>query len=223
MPLSFVVSRLKQMRSVLKDCALLMVGVLLIVSPWLIRNHHITQHLTLGGVGDEVSTRTTNYFLRDKGFQDVKGHYLSFLTYQAIKEGEVFGQSALSAFLSEAPTVRAGLVKAGLVQTNAPNVNQLLVKGNFAAIFQNIAEQPLLYLDRLFWLLISSLMVAGVFIGWKKQDWNIRLVFLVVALGLPFLSATIGAVRYRFPAEPFMFILAMYSVHHLWQHLHSRS
>ena len=171
-------------------------------------------------IGIESSDNDEDVIYSDRisavAFKYLKQYPLQYTLYHLEKEAGVFVQSSFAYFLNEAPKLKAKFIMSGLVDDNHLNINRLFTRGEYGQVFTAILAQPLLFLDRFRWIFTSLLMLVPFIIKRKDFFWQ-KLLFLSLILYLPFLGAPIGDVRYRVPAEPFMFILAVWGAWELFK------
>lgn len=194
------------------------------VSYFLVDKNHIPAAQVAEEIREEVGiTKTDNeedpkYAGRISAvaFGYIRRYPLQYALYHLEKEAGVFAQSSLSYFLNEASKLKLKLIQLGLVDDNHTNINRLFTRGEYGQVFSAVRTQSLLFLDRLRWICTALFMLVPFIIRRKDYFWQ-KLLLLAIVLYLPFLSAPIGDVRYRVPAEPFMFILAVWGVWELYR------
>ncbi len=175
------------------------------VSPVVVEER-LTKELNIDGAPEDLKNSKR---VSEVAFSYLKKYPLQYAVYHVKKEAEVFAQSSLAYFLNEAPRLEGWLSRRHLVEVPGPNLNQLFSRGEYKEIIVAASHQPLLFLDRLFWLLITLLMIVSLILNRRDGFFWHRLFFFALALYLPFLGAPIGDMRYRVPAHPFMFMLAI--------------
>lgn len=100
---------------------------------------------------------------------------------------------------------------------------RLLIDGKIKTLISffrdNILYFVIFVLGAAFWVLINLFMLIGVFRGLKRRnDFNIRLMISFMFLIIVYFAVVSGPEAYykmRFPANPFMFILAFYGLNEI--------
>ncbi|MEK7575037.1 MAG: glycosyltransferase family 39 protein [Patescibacteria group bacterium] len=92
---------------------------------------------------------------------------------------------------------------------NGGNMTNLLAGARFKEFWSELQIQPVVTLEQLFWLLISSLAFVGaVFSGRKYHVYAILFVVLIFYFAV--LTGPLAYSRFRLPSAPFLFLFAAY-------------
>lgn len=108
---------------------------------------------------------------------------------------------------TESPSLRSSLFP-----TEQENLTSAILRGDIATVRNNLLNYPLVTLERILWLLIFALVFLSPLFA-KGMVRRTLLLFCFIILSFAFLSSPVIQPRYRVPAEPFIWICAVYSVY----------
>jgi len=234
-------------KRLLQTITLFLIGVLLVVSPWMIRNYRIFHTPALSSVPavSFVSYFAPLYYAHKTGdtFENAQHlfnsrvqenyHDLSFRSlgnvgkmnesvFRYIKE-DTFGFARYYLIKTIPFYVTDGIRNVGyttrLIQSDGtpPNYSDYLLSGDWQGLFRALRHVTtpvaLLIVGSGFWSLVLFALCVGFIWGMIVERNQTRLFILssfLLVLYYAVLTGPVAEARYRMPAEPFMFILAVY-------------
>lgn len=141
----------------------------------------------------------------------LKDHFLGYIAFHILKTSPFFVTSGLKTAITIHNNFFSDDSDFPIV---TENVSTLFLKGAFVSAFAALRANPYTFVDQLWWIGICALSLYGA-IRRRKQ----RITWCCVAFILYFalLTGPVSYSRYRLPAEPFMFILAVMGAASLYQ------
>ena len=205
-------------------------AVVIPLAPWIVRNYRITGSPQISSItaynafvyniGGFLSFRTGRP--NDEVITGLlKESALTSLAYLRTAAAQRAAMKTVFHYLSADP---AGYAKYHLVRTvpffigssialirNVTNpkitveASNLLLSGKLSVLWERFIADPLVALERLFWL---AVWIAAIF-SWrsfKERRWFFLFWIMIIYFAL--LTGPVSYSRYRLPAEPFLFLLA---------------
>ncbi len=140
----------------------------------------------------------------------LKDKKLSYLAFHLKKVPSFFLASGVSSILNDMPRADRWLMSRGLVSDHASSASGLFEAGRWRTVLAKSFRAPLLLLDRLFLAFTALCAAVFLYISLRQSKWRFHatlLAFLVLYFALT--SIPVGGARFRVPAEPFLFSLAI--------------
>jgi hypothetical protein len=178
--------------------------------------HDSTQRSTYQKALDAVEVREAYSFAPARYYDAMvravlAGHTIQYGVYHVVETTKFFFSSGVRATATsiELPALHRAL---GLT-IDAPDLLSALKRGDFGTVFSALQTQWLITLDRIYMLALTFLAAVALF--FRRH----RATVLALAVLVLFLAAFTGPVsvpRYRLPAEPFLILLAVYTLSELY-------
>lgn len=143
--------------------------------------------------------------------------YTTFHLYRTIPFFVASGFNVINAVLAhEAPTLRSPLFP-----TERDNLTHYVAAHEWGAALDAVGRYWFTTLERLSWVLaILTAFVAQLLATGHRR--RALIVFAVIIVANIILVSPVTQARYRFPAEPFIWVAAVYTGATLWQKIRSR-
>ncbi len=218
----------KNVRNVIKSLLLLILFFCLMVVPWMLRNKSVSGIFAISTITSyNLFYYNVPYFLSWKfnmSYEEsvnkleeqvpvkgdinvmhavavsyIKQYPFSYGIFHLTKTTQFLFASSIKYFLMSG-------IKAVAKDLNftekPPNLSDLILKGDFASLAGQLKSQLIFTIERLMWIIVVVSAIYALFSGQKYS------ILLCLALILYFLILTgpVSYVRYRLPAEPFMFL-----------------
>ncbi|MFA6339056.1 MAG: glycosyltransferase family 39 protein [Candidatus Paceibacterota bacterium] len=230
-----------QWKTLLRNAGLFVAALILILSPWVVRNKIVSNTWGLSSV------QSFNFFfytmpeflsfkekvspddIRKKFFEEMavkgvkpedfsdlsvtskmneisypylKSNLPSYAVWHAVKMTPFFFSSGIKNFFY----VYDDMIHYKAYETSNSNLTNFLMRGQFKNFFNVIKGQALITIEQLFWVFVFILMFVPLWIK-EKRFYTLLLLALIFYLALP--TVPVAYSRFRIPAAPFMFILAV--------------
>lgn len=131
---------------------------------------------------------------------------LAYLLFHLKKIPAFFLASGISSILNDIPRADRWLMSRGLVSSHASSASGLFEAGRWRDVLASSFRQPLLLLDRLFLAGVAFFFLLSL-LRKERRFYVVLLAFLVFYFALT--SIPVAGARFRVPAEPFLFSLAI--------------
>jgi len=184
---------------------------------WNDTNEHVVRqslHESLGNPPMDL-LRNAPYAQQVSGIMKeyIGSHFFSYAFFHTLKMIPFFVGSGLhtlhGALVSEAPSMRLSLFP-----TDEFNITAALISFDWKEVIYIAQRFWLVTADRLFWVTIFAFALAAPFLA-RGFEQKVLVVIVAIILSNAFLTSPVAHPRYRIPAEPFIWIAAVYTLYSL--------
>lgn len=135
----------------------------------------------------------TGYFYADPA---------GYIKFHLVKTIPFFLGSSVKMFFAAYDAI----VRAPIFPVSNANLTNLLLHGQFRAFLADLKGSGLVTAEELFWLIVFFLMFVPLFAKERRAE---TALFLVLIFYFALLTGSVAYPRFRLPAAPFMFLLAV--------------
>lgn len=223
-----------------------------VLSPWIIRNKMATGVAGLAGMksfnlfhyylpeyisfSEKISPDDGRQMLRAKlppfpsgdasslqnsaavdavSFGYLREHFFGYTGFHLFKTIPFFLSSGLRVFF----IAYNDLSGEKIFKFSQPNMTNLLSEGRFGEMFAALRANAAVFAEETFWLLVAVLSLAGLF---SRRRFFFTLLALAIIAYFAVLTGPIAYARFRLPASPFLFLLALSGAEIIWRRVRAR-
>ncbi len=231
----------KEVRKVAILLGAFICGVMLVVSPWLIRNKIETNAWGISSLGPSnllysnlipylaARDHLSEAAVEQKIYQEngslgdprslANSSKITNVSLRYLKQ-DPFGYARYH-IVETAPLFLASSLKefvklwSGTVgeYTANPNLSRLLFQGKFSGVWEALKQQGIYTFEKFVWL---GIVIVGLFSLADRKHRRMVVFFCVVILYFALATGPVSNTRYRLPLEPFLFMLAVMGASNLY-------